>query len=200
MSWIFHTLKTSERNKWIMSTFIMDPDSSFTFWSPSFTKGSISLLWWSLLPHKAIGLGATCAKCLQQETRCSISFWKKTERWMNTELRLMYKSCHWSQQCEKRRGGAVLEAHTALLVNWAATQRHYHLYSSCQRADVENRLSTSKDTAEKKRTKGPQFLKRANPFLNTPTWIPSLLCLLSPLGIDKHLVLPIFYDVSIFSL
>lgn len=153
MNWIFHTLKTSERNKWIMSTFIMDPDLSFIFWSPSFTKGSISLLWWSLLPHKAIGLGATCAKCLQQETRCSISFWKKTEWWMNTELKPMYKSCHWSQQCEKR-GGAVLEAHTALLFNWAATQRHYHLYSSCQRADVENRLTTSR----KKETKDPSLI------------------------------------------
>lgn len=101
-----------------------DPDSSFTFWSPSFTKGSISLLWWSLLSEKATGLGATCAKCLKQETRCSISSWNKTEHWMNTELKLMYKSCHWSQQCAQRRKGQSLKQ---ILPCCLIEQQHRHI-------------------------------------------------------------------------
>lgn len=36
-------------------------------------KGQLAFSDGPFLPEKATGLGATCAKCLKQETRCSIS-------------------------------------------------------------------------------------------------------------------------------
>lgn len=79
---------------------------------------------------------------------------------MNTELKLTYRA----RSVRKGMVGQSLKYILPCCVS-QQQQRHQHLYSFCQGADVEDRvLNTSKEKSEK-RIQTTQFPHAANTFL-----------------------------------